>query len=442
MKKLIILLISLVFFYSCSREAIQPVEIKVVIIENSKTETTIPIKVKSIPLYEEDIIYYGKLPFRSYIFTKRYSNIRKNPWKSSPKIGMAKPYEKFELLKMVKNGGYIKDNKVWYRIKYGNKVGYIHSSIAYKRELRIREMATRVRHLDYFMNNAKDNNYSIERIIAYKPGSQEKEGLEKDIYGNRGEQSIRADFTNFYGKEFFRYLQDGRIVAVLEKNKGEKKILVKIPDSVSTYRIDKNKIKKIDVSDGINKVIVIDIKNQMEGVFQKEDKVWKLISYTVITSGINNNKHSYETPKGYFLVANTVRQVIFPYEEKVKKDNLGGKVEEDLTETGLKEYNEDDYKIVKKYSRANYGIRFSGGGYLHGIPLKDDTVKKLGGNKSVKARKERNERTLGTFKRSHKCVRTPEEYQSFLYHDFVGYRDEYKNKWWRIPKENVAVIVF
>lgn len=171
----------------------------------------------------------------------------------------------------------------------------------------------------------------------------------------------------------------------------------------------------------------------------KRNDVWDLISYSLITSGVNNNRDSYETPKGYFLVGNTVKQVIFPYEVKVKKEELGESVDENITEKGL---NEEDYEIVKKYSRANYGIRFSGGGYIHGIPLNDDIVEELGSEEAVKERKERAIITLGTYKRSHKCVRSPEEHESYLYHDFVGYDPKYKDKWWRIPRQNVAVIVF
>ena len=244
-------------------------------------------------------------------------------------------------------------------------------------------MAKKARNLELFIQESKINNWSIERIIAYKPGSNEEKDALIDEYGNRGEQSIVGIYFSPNQKSSLRYLQDGRIVSIRKKDRDS--IIIKIPDSLREYEIESQKTRKIDVKDGIKKVIVIDLKNQNQGIFWKRGEVWELISYTLITSGKNDNKSSYETPKGYFLVGNTVKQVIFPYEEKIKKENLGGEVVENLTEQGpMKEYNEEDYEIVKKYSRANYGIRFSGGGYIHGIPLSDDIVEELGSEKAVK----------------------------------------------------------
>lgn len=437
MKKLYILLIIVASLYGCSaKEVVLPVEIKLTIIENTEAVKSIPVELKILPLYEKNIEYTGELPPVDYLFTNSKVNIRSKASINGRILGRTRVKEKIEVLGSVE-GERIKNNRLWYKVRYKNYSGYLHSSVVVKREFRFEEMAKRARNLDLFIVDAEVNNWSIERIIQYNPGSSEEEGTPVDMYGNRGEQSITGIYTNPSGESSLRYLSDGRIVAIKEKTQG--KDLIGIPDSMRKYQIDRGKTRKIDVDDGINKVIVIDLKNQNQGIFSRKDSIWQLISYSLITSGINNNRDSYETPKGYFLVGNTVRQVIFPYEEKVKKEDLGEKVAENITEEGL---DEEGYEIVKKYSRANYGIRFSGGGYIHGIPLKDDIVKELGDEKAVKERKERAIITLGTYKRSHKCVRSPEEHESFLYHDFVGYDPKYEGKWWRIPRQNVAVIVF
>jgi hypothetical protein len=249
----------------------------------------------------------------------------------------------------------------------------------------------------------------------------------------------------------------------------------------------------LDLSNGIKRVVLIDIKNQTEAAFQKDGEVWELVGYNLITSGRNDNKHAYDTPKGYFIVQNTLTFIMFSYKEDVlledaieredkkviefaeaedkrieniKKhremaqqanimmfDEGNGRreapIENDeealVKKTYEPQYTEEDYEEVTKYSRANYGIRFSGGGYLHGIPLKDETVARLeeeGGDEAVKKRKTASERNLGTFKASHKCVRNVEEFQSFLYYDFIGYDEKYGNKRWKRPKNDVAVIVF
>jgi SH3 domain-containing protein/L,D-transpeptidase-like protein len=441
MKKIYILLIIIASLYGCSvKEVVVPVEVKLVIVENREAMSGIPINIKILPLYEKNIKYTGDLPLVDYLFTNSKVNIRSKPSINGRILDKTRIKEKIEVLGTVE-GDRIKSNRVWYKVKYKNYIGYLHSSVIVKREFRFEEMAKRARNLDLFIAESKINNWSIERIIQYKPGSKEPENTPIDLYGNRGEQSISGFYKNSNGKSSLRYLSDGRIVSVRERSKeGD---LVAIPDSMRIYKIESRKTRKIDVKNGINKIIVIDLDHQNQGIFLKKGDVWQLISYSLISSGVNNNRDSYETPKGYFLVGNTVRQVIFPYEEKVKKEDLGGEVIENITEKGLpEEYNEEDYEIVKKYSRANYGIRFSGGGYIHGIPLKDDIVKELGSKEAVKKRKERAIITLGTYKRSHKCVRSPEEHESFLYHDFVGYSPKYKGKWWRTPKENVAVIVF
>jgi len=438
MKKIYILLIIIASIYGCSaKEVVVPVEIKLTIIENTETANSMPINLKIVPLYEKNIEYTGDLPLVDYLFTDSKVNIRSRPSINGRILDRTKIKEKIEVSGTVK-GDRIKNNRVWYKVKYKNYIGYLHSSVIVKRKFRFEEMAKRARNLDLFIAESKINNWSIERIIQYKPGSKEAEDTPRDLYGNRGEQSISGFYTNPSGKSYLRYLSDGRIVSVREKSKGGD--LVAIPDSMRRYKIESRKTQKIDVRNGVNKIILIDLKNQNQGIFLKKDDVWQLISYSLITSGINNNRDSYETPKGYFLVGNTVRQVIFPYEVKIKKEDLGGVVVENITEKGLEP--EEEYEMVKKYSRANYGIRFSGGGYIHGIPLSDDTVEKLGGKKAVKERKKRAEITLGTYKRSHKCVRSSEEHESFLYHDFVGYSPKYEGKWWRTPKENVAVIVF
>ncbi|MGB6127550.1 MAG: SH3 domain-containing protein [Psychrilyobacter sp.] len=437
MKFLYVLLIIITSLYGCSaKEVVLPIEIKLTIVENKEAMSSTPIKLKTVPLYEKKIEYNGELPLINYLFTNSRANIRSETSITGRILDKTNIKEKIEVLGRVK-GNKIKNNRVWYKVKYKKNIGYLHSSVAIKREFDFEEMAKRARNLDLFIAEAQINNWSIQRIIQYKPGSTEKEGIPVDMYGNRGEQSIEGTYINPSGKSYLRYLSDGRIVAIREKI--QEKYLVSIPDSMRIYQIEQGKTKKIDISDGINRVIVIDLKNQNQGVFLKRNDVWDLISYSLITSGVNNNRDSYETPKGYFLVGNTVKQVIFPYEVKVKKEELGESVDENITEKGL---NEEDYEIVKKYSRANYGIRFSGGGYIHGIPLNDDIVEELGSEEAVKERKERAIITLGTYKRSHKCVRSPEEHESYLYHDFVGYDPKYKDKWWRIPRQNVAVIVF
>ncbi len=426
MKKIYIIII-IISLYSCNaREVIIPVEIKLARIENTEIINNVSINLKILPLYEKNIKYNGKLPLTDYLFTNSNANIRNKPSIDGRILGQTKIFKKIEVLEKIK-GDNIKNNNIWYKVHYDNYIGYIHSSVVVKRKFRFEEMAKKARKLDLFIKKSKNNNWDIEKIVQYNPGSSEDEDAPIDNYGHRGEQSIKSIYTELNGDRLLRYLSDGRIVSIKTRNSIEN--IVTIPDSTKTYNIEVGKTKKINMKNGINKIIVIDLNNQNQGIFLKKNNIWQLISYSLIISGKNDNHNSYETPKGYFLVGNTVKQVVFVSEKKVKKENLNGETN-------------DEYELIKKYSRANYGIRFSGGGYIHGIPLSDDRVDELGDEKSVEEFKNRAIITLGTYRRSHKCVRSSEEHESFLYHDFVGFDPKYKDKWWRLPKENVAVIVF
>lgn len=440
MKKIYIIIIIIISLYGCNaREVIVPVEIKLARIENTEIINNVSINLKILPLYEKNIKYNGKLPLTDYLFTNSNANIRNKPSIDGRILGQTKIFKKIEVLEKIK-GDNIKNNNIWYKVHYDNYIGYIHSSVVVKRKFRFEEMARKARKLDLFIKKSKNNNWDIEKIVQYNPGSSEDEDAPVDIYGHRGEQSIRSIYTSPSGENILRYLSDGRIVSIKKSEQLEN--IITIPDSLKTYKIELGKTKKIDVDNGINKIIVIDLDNQNQGIFLKKENVWQLISYSLIITGRNDNRDSYETPKGYFLVGNTVKQVIFVSEKKVKKQDLNTEVTKNIKGKEISREDNNNYEIVKKYSRANYGIRFSGGGYIHGIPLSDDIVKELGSEKAVKERKKRATISLGTYKRSHKCVRSSEEHESFLYHDFVGYDPEYEGKWWRLPKENVAVIVF
>ncbi len=446
MKKLCLLLATILFLYGCSsKEVIVPVDVKMEIIENMEYTAQIPVNLKYIPLYEENFLFEEELPEVDYIFTLRNANVREMPSTNGKKIGRTIPNKKIACLEAV-SGEEINGNKRWYKVDYNGKVGYIHSSVSRRRRFEFEEMGRKVRKLETFIKKGSEEGLSIERIVAYKPGASEDEGTPRDMYGNRGEQSTTGVFKTRDGKDGFRYLQDGRIVTVDRKKDAEEKennmLKVRIPDSIRDYEVELGKTKKLEIGDNIKRVIVIDTKNQTEGIFWKRGEIWELVAYTLITSGLDDGKTSYETPKGYFIITNTVTEVIFPYKEIVRKELLDdeGNLIEDLRSAD--ELGVEDFEEVQKYSRGQYGIRFSGGGYLHGIPVKDDIVKALDSEEKVKDLKKRNEITLGTFKRSHKCVRTPDKIEKFLYDEFVGFYEKDKDKRWRLPKNDVAVIVY
>ena len=83
---------------------------------------------------------------------------------------------------------------------------------------------------------------------------------------------------------------------------------------------------------------------------------------------------------------------------------------------------------------ARNAIRFSGGGYIHGIPStfepKDNREK----------RKKITESKLGSIPLSHKCVRNDDEIIKYIY-DWVNGGNKIQKNGFTYPAKNVIVIV-
>ena len=124
------------------------------------------------------------------------------------------------------------------------------------------------------------------------------------------------------------------------------------------------------------------------------------------TTGYNDNINSYRTPKGFYLVSN-VKPFMSYYDEITSKD--------------------------KKMGKAVYAVRFSGGYYLHGIPVKDSAE----GEERINMKK-RVEGKLGTHPSSHGCVRNSDDNAKFIY-DWVN-SIELKTQYY-IPQTPVVVVI-
>lgn len=81
---------------------------------------------------------------------------------------------------------------------------------------------------------------------------------------------------------------------------------------------------------------------------------------------------------------------------------------------------------------AAYAVRFSGGGYLHGIPAA------YGPNRE--ARKAATAKKIGTYRESHKCIRHYDDQIKFIY-DWLGNSTPGDKNGYRVPTEPTLVIV-
>ena len=134
--------------------------------------------------------------------------------------------------------------------------------------------------------------------------------------------------------------------------------------------------------DVLNQTIIVDRKNQNIVVFEYNDG-WEIISMSYASTG-KVGEFSLPTPLGYYMAIS----------KKIKFDYL-----EDGT-----------FDIV---GFAPYAIRFSGGGYLHGVPMAYSFNEQ--GNKVSPGYYEEYLSSIGTVPRSHMCVRNYTSHAEFMY---------------------------
>lgn len=204
-------------------------------------------------------------------------------------------------------------------------------------------------------------------------------GGEVDPYGGRRSQSAPG-YPNPSDLSEFRYLSDGTLVRVLSS--GVKYTRVALVNDEKVYFVPNQYVASPAAVFAVNKAIVIDRANQNEVVFEKIGPDWKIISYTLATTGTTGKYHQ-PTPLGFYYGIEK-RERFYYYEDGTTK--------------------------IQGY--APYAIRFSGGAYVHGVPVNykyDDDGSRIDPGKSEYSR------TLGTVPLSHKCVRNYTSHAKFIY---------------------------
>lgn len=309
------------------------------------------------------------------------ANIREKPSISAKVIRTASYFEKINLISEVQGEFLDKyGTDKWYKVafKAEDKVqeGYILSKLAQPRTFQFDKMVESV-------NNAKseiDANTSAY-ISNYKNrigAAPLYKGSTKDKFGIQRHQSAPAYYEPNLGSEF-RYFSDGTIVSVLAETESFYK--VRAMSFEGEYYVPKKYVSYRETIEALTKVIVVDRKNQNEGVFELIEGKWNLISYTYATTG-ENARHKLPTDLGYFMAIEKVSRFL---------------------------YLSDTTKQIAGY--APYGIRFNGGAYIHGVPV--DYVNKNG--KRIDPGMQEYLYTIGTVPKSHKCVRNYTSHAKFLY---------------------------
>ena len=275
------------------------------------------------------------------------------------------------------------------------------------------KMVEKIETFNKFIEESKNSNQELHIITEYKP-------LTKDVYskadkfGNRENQSVRG-YVNPDKKGSFINIPDQTIFRILGEEKGMLKI--ETPFYGGPYYVEKTGevSKKIEIDKVVNKFIAIDPDSQNEVLFQRNPETGKyeVMSYSFVTTGKDDGVSSYATPHGAFLVSFTRPYMLFTRHARPGDKVLPGRP--DLAIGG----------------QARYAVRFSGGAYLHGIPVNTGAGE---GAKAYTASK------IGTYRESHKCVRHYDDQIEYIVNWINGNSKE-KEGDNTIPEENTVVIV-
>ena len=276
------------------------------------------------------------------------------------------------------------------------------------------KMINRIEIVNNFIDTALKAKEDLYIITEYKPLSRDKPS-KKDRFGNKNNQSI-IGYTKANKEGEIINIPDQTIFKII----GEENNMLKIetPFYGGPYFIEKTEgtyQKAENIKEKVNKFIAIDPHSQTEVLFQRnpETEKYEVVTYSYVTTG-KDGWGSYETPHGAFLIAFTRPYMTFTRHARAGDKTLPGR--SDLTIGGS----------------AKYAVRFSGGGYMHGIPVglnfKGST---LNTGTALK---------IGTYKDSHKCVRHFDDQIEFIV-GWVNADSKIKDRDNTIPEEPVIAVV-
>ena len=343
--------------------------------------TQLPAGLKSNLVYDEYPMAYDY-----FLVTTNTLNVRKEPTTRSPIVHRLNYFDKVNVIQVIRGERldlYGSDH--WYRVVWhtgeGVNMGFIFGALGEMRSFRLTAMFEEVRTLQQVMERSRIGYvFNYRHIHGMAPAHR---GRNEDTYGVSRNQSAPG-YVDLELSDF-RYFSDGMLVALLDET--EAFYLVSTPSFPGEYWVPRRYISFTNAPPALKQAVVIDDVYQNEAVFQLVDLEWQLISYTFATTGIQKGSYHFETPKGHFMAIE--KRPFFWYVE------------------------DGTYNIS---GFAPYSIRFSGGGFIHGVPV-ELGQEQTPYNTSPTDPKNHREYlfTIGTTPRSHKCVRNFTSHAKFLY---------------------------
>lgn len=305
--------------------------------------------------------------------------IRENPISDAAVVCRVNNLDKVSLLQRVE-AEEVAGSNIWYRVacSHDNQTeeGYLHSTVGTPRIFRFDRMQNAVNQLRqqlsqgelHFVRNYKNQNGA----------PPEKGDAAIDEHGYRFYHSAPAYERADTGSDF-RYIPDGMLVRILDEI--DVFYHVNVPTFGGDYYIPKQYIDQAVTLSRLNHVVVVDRNQQNQAAFELRENGLDLISYTLSTTGIPGD-FSFETTLGTFKAIEKKER--FEYLQKGTEDVAG---------------------------YAPFAIRFTGGAYIHGIPV---AYEEQDGEK-VDPGPTEYLHTIGTTPRSNMCVRNFTSHAKFLY---------------------------
>jgi len=328
-----------------------------------------------------DLRYDKYLTSFDYLLVLNAAKVRKGPGLDHEVVTTFQANEKLSLISEVK-GEYIEKWKSdsWHQVAWKEgeevKTGFIYAPLGEVRRYQFEKMKEVLSYL-----KGESDKGELAHISNYKDVNGRPpllKGSSKDEFGYRRSQSA-AGYDGPKKGSNFRYIPDGMLVKVLEEKNGFTK--VKVIGWEGEYWVQSKYINKKNTLKDLRQVIIVDRKFQNQAVFEFKEGQWYLISYGFATTG-KNGAYSLETPLGYYMAIQKREKFLFF---------------------------KDGTEEIAGY--APYAIRFSGGGYIHGVPV-NFIIKE--GRRIDPGMKEYLS-TLGTVPLSHMCVRNYTSHAKFIY---------------------------
>ena len=228
-----------------------------------------------------------------------------------------------------------------------------------------------------FENQAKEfgalSNYKNRNGRAPLSDSSRKDAYRaiEDKYGVKRDQSVPFYKTgNWEVPE--RYGRDGALVSVIRDSAV---FLLVTPSSFGgEWWVPEKYVDRLGGAD-FRKLIFIDRTNQNLATLEQGDSTWLVRSMNPITTGLHRPPYKRGTPPGVYVIRRKLEAMPFLRDGSIEPGGF-----------------------------APWASRFSGGAYLHGVPVNypDSVVLEYSG-------------TLGTTPRSHMCVRNATSHAKFIY---------------------------